>query len=274
MSKPKIPKFPPSFMLLQQEGYLISSCLSVGLTELRAAHVHNKGAFYSALFNLSIGLERLLKAIVIIDFMLNNSLAVPNKKQLQGYGHNIIDLYDTCEAIGIGRNCPLKSRATLHSIDQDLLLLLSDFARVTRYHNLDALSASQAGSDPLARWSAILPQILESDVPKTKKKRILAKAQSVAGAIDDITFTLVHGLDQQQLTTEEALALPELHEQAARFAVLRLVNIFSEIRDLLGAVSHKAHGLGRAVPPFPQMHEFLHWLWNDRQYVLKKKRWP
>ncbi len=87
--------FPPSFLLLQQEGHLISSCLTNGLTELRAANVHNKGAFYSALFNLSVGIERLLKAIVIIEHMLNNNLSVPNKRQLKRYGHNIVELYDT-----------------------------------------------------------------------------------------------------------------------------------------------------------------------------------
>ena len=77
MSNPSPPAFPPSYLLLQQEGYLISSSLTTGLTELRAAHVHNKGAFYTALFNLSVGFERLLKAIVIIDHMLDNGLAVP-----------------------------------------------------------------------------------------------------------------------------------------------------------------------------------------------------
>ena len=37
----------------------------------------------------------------------------------------------------------------------------------------------------------------------------------------------------------------------------------------------EAYGLvGVSVPPFPQMQEFLEWLWNDRQYVLRKKKWP
>jgi hypothetical protein len=92
-------QFPPSFILLQQEGHLLSSCLANGLTDLRSANVHNKGAFYSALFNLSVGTERLLKAIVIIDHMLKNNLSVPSRGELKGYGHNILDLYDTCESI-------------------------------------------------------------------------------------------------------------------------------------------------------------------------------
>jgi hypothetical protein len=182
MSKSALPEFPPSFLLLQQEGYLISSCLSTGLTDLRNAHVHNKGAFYTALFNLSIELERLLKAILIIDHMLNNDLSIPTKKQLQAYGHNIVELYDTCEKIGNNRQSPIPSRNHLDAIDQDILLLLSDFARTTRYHNLDTLSAAQSDLDPLIHWGQIILAILNKDVPQRQKEKILAQAEVVAKA--------------------------------------------------------------------------------------------
>lgn len=86
-------------MQLEQEGCLFSACLATGLTELRTAHVHNKEAFYSALFNLSVGAERLLKVIVIMEHMLNNNLAIPSKHQLKGYGHNIVELYDRVSSI-------------------------------------------------------------------------------------------------------------------------------------------------------------------------------
>jgi hypothetical protein len=274
MIKPALSKFPPSFLLLQQEGFLISSCLSTGLTELRNAYIHNKGAFYTALFNLSIGFERLFKVIVIIDHMLSNSLSVPNKKQLQAYGHNIIDLYDTCEAIGNKRQSTIPCRTSLDAIHQDLLQFFNNFARTTRYHNLDALSASQNGLDPLSHWERIILAILDSDVPQKQQDKVLARANMVANSIDGVTFTLMHGLDQSPLTTVEALALPGLHNQAARFAVLRVINLLSPIRDLLGVLGHEAYGFNTPVPPFPQMQEFFQWLCNDRQYVLRKKKWP
>lgn len=269
-----IPAFPQSFLLLQQEGYLISSCLSIGLTELRTANVHNKGAFYSSLFNLSVGFERLLKAIVIIDHMLCNNLSVPTKKQLQNYGHNISELYDSCEKIAIKRGATLPSRLQLDKIDQELISLLSDFARSTRYHNLDALSSSQSGNDPLTHWGQIIIAILAKDVSPSQKQKIFTRANIVASAIDDMAITLMHGLDQRPLTTLEALSLPGLHDQAVKFAVLRIVNILSPIRELISLISHEAYHLGLSAPPFPQMQEFLEWLWDDRQYVLRKKKWP
>lgn len=266
--------FPPSFLLLQQEGYLISSCLSIGLTELRTANVQNKGAFYSSLLNLSVGFERLLKAIIIIDHMLHNNLSVPTKKQLQAYGHNISELYDTCEKIATGRNTSLPSRMQLNKINQELLVLLSDFARTTRYHNLDALSSSHNGTDPLAHWGEIIFAILNQDVTQNQKQKIFAQANIVASAIDDMSTTLMHGLDKQPLSILEVFSLPGLHQQAVKYAVLRLVNILTPLRDLISLVSHEAYNLGLSVPPFPQMQQFLSWLWDDRQYVLRKKKWP
>tara|TARA_R110002050_G_scaffold42079_1_gene101628 strand:+ start:73 stop:885 length:813 start_codon:yes stop_codon:yes gene_type:complete len=265
--------FPPSFLLLKQEGYLISSSLTSGLTALRSAHVHNKGAFYTSLFNLSVGFERLFKAIVIIDHMLCNQLSVPTKKQLQARGHNIIDLYDECSKIGISRNSIIPARPQLDSIDNELLQLLSDFASATRYHNLDALSAFGTNHDPLAKINEVLISILATDVSQNKKDKIHKGTSALTNQIDGITVTLMHGLDQRPLTTSDALTLPELHQQAVRFAVLRLVKLLSPIRDLLGTVSHESYGLG-PVPAIPQMQEFLEWLWNDRQYVLRKKKWP
>ncbi len=267
-------QFPSSFLLLQQEGYLISSCLATGLTELRAANVQNKGAFYSALFNLSVGTERLLKAIVIIEYMLNGNLAVPSKKQMKEYGHNIIDLYDSAVSIASNRNVNLPNRSALDSLNQEILGLLSAFAQTTRYYNLDALSSSQRGEDPLAHWSNIIVSILSQDVSARQRKRILDQVNLVAKAIDDISISRMHGLDQRPISAGDALELLGLHDQAVKYAVFRIVTILSPIRDLIETLSHESYSLGISAPPFPQMQDFLRWMWNDRDYVLRKKKWP
>jgi hypothetical protein len=264
--------YPPSFLLLQQEGHLISSCLALGLTELRAANVHNKGAFYSSLLNISVGMERLMKAIIIMQHMLNNDLLAPTKNQLKNYGHNIIELYDECVKISISNKVKLPNRRSLNNTNQKLLELLSDFAQTTRYHNLDALSTQQAGKDPLEHWGKIMLLILEQDVTKQQRGKILKTARMVASNIDDMTMTIMQGLNKQPLTTEEALALPGLHDQAVGYAVLHLMNIFSPIRDLISELSRLAYGFD--VAPFPQMQEFLEWIYDDRQYVLRKRKWP
>ncbi len=60
--------FSPTWFLLQQEGLLAQACLCNGLTALRHANLGAaKGRFYSAFFELSIGFERTLKLILILD---------------------------------------------------------------------------------------------------------------------------------------------------------------------------------------------------------------
>ena len=215
-----------------------------------------------------------MKAIIIMQHMLNNNLSVPTKQQLKNYGHNIIELYDECVKISVSNSVTLPVRSSLNNINQEILTLLSNFAQTTRYHNLDALSAQQTGKDPLEHWGEIMLLILKQDVTQRQRDKILGEARIVANAIDDISTTIMQGLDKQPLTTEEALALPGLHDQAVKYAVLHLINMLSPIRDLISTLSHLAYGLGVAQPPFPQMQEFLEWIWDDRQYVLRKKKWP
>ncbi len=207
--------FPPSFILLEQEGFLISSCLGRGLTDLRSAHVHNKGAFYSSLFNLSIGMERLLKALVIIEHIATNNLSVPTKNKLKSYGHNIQELYDQCVKIANARSVAVPDRHSLNPIQKEIISLLSDFAQTTRYFNLDGLNPSHVGRDPLDHWGQIVTAILEKDVPKAQKEKILNQSNLIASAIDDITITIMHGLDKTPLSTEEALRSWRVHRHGS-----------------------------------------------------------
>ena len=201
-------------------------------------------------------------------------LTPSSKKQLKGYGHNIEELYDTCESIANARNVEVTTRSNLAPVSSEILGLLSDFAQTTRYHNLDSLSSSSNGKDPLAHWAEIISLILERDVSVKQREKIMAQAKSISAAIEDNTVTIMQGLDQKLLTTEQALALPGLHDKAVKYAVLEIITILSQLRSLISELNHHAYSFNTQLPPFPQMQEFLEWVWNDRQYVLRKKRWP
>jgi hypothetical protein len=268
------PTFSNSFLLLQQEGHFIKACLTTGLSELRKAHVQNKGAFYVALLNLSVGLERLMKALFIMDFMTKKNLAVPSTKELKAYGHDLLELYGACVTLSSAENGKVLPVAGLDEISENILSLLSSFAQTTRYHNLDALSTNQPGKDPLAHWNEILLKILAKDASKAKLTKVSASAKAVSDVISPSTITMMQGLDKANLTTEQALALPAMHEEAAKHAILYIVRILSPLRDLMSKVSHKAYFLGCKQAPFPEMQEFLEWVSDDPAYVLRKRSWP
>jgi len=252
----------------------MSSCLGLGLSEIRAAHVHNKGAFYAAMFNFSAGMERLLKVIFIIDHMLENQLQAPTRKQLKAYGHGLADLYEKCAEIASKRKISFAGRNALDAIDQDLIKLLSDFSQISRYHNLDALSASAKTEDPLVCWQKLISAVLSTDVPKKKREKAIAHGAELGSVLEKNSLTIMHGLDGNPLTTTDAVTIPSLHELASPFIVLRLIKLLSMMRDVLTEVSHSAYKLRNRIPPFPQMQEYLEWVLDDPQYVLRKKKWP
>ncbi|MFT3800974.1 MAG: hypothetical protein QM766_07095 [Burkholderiaceae bacterium] len=213
-----------------------------------------------------------MKAAIIIDCMVKNGLMAPTRKQLKFYGHDLLQLYESCVQISLAESRKIPRFDEMEIISRSIFNLLNDFAKVTRYHNLDALSLSNPEKDPLLQWNRILLEILETDVSEKAKAKIMRIGMAVSDVISDRTVTIMQGLDKQALSTAQALILPGLHDPAARHAVLYLVKALCPVRDLLSDLSHKAYGLGTSVPPFPQMHEFLEWLWDDRSYVLRKKR--
>lgn len=268
--------FSSSYLLLAQEGYLIRSCLTLGLTELRKANVGNKGAFYSALFNLSVGIERLLKVVIIIDHMLENKLSVLSTKELKKYGHNLIDLHNSVIAIANRKDIEIPNLSSLDAIDQDLLNLLSEFAKITRYHNLDALSKTPANQNaPLASWNEILNKVLDKDVPEKRRVRILNESAYISVMLKENSRVLMNGLDKRPLTIEDVVALPTLHDLAVKYVILRLVNILFPFKNLIKHLCDESckYSADFSYPPISMLQEFLTWLCNDKQYVLKKKKW-
>lgn len=209
-----------------------------------------------------------------MDHMLQNELAVPTKTALKTYGHSIQDLYDTCAKIATKRNVQLEFRTQLDSPAQEILQLLDDFAKTTRYYNLDSLSQAQSGIDPLVHWDRLISVVLKSDFSTKKINTAIAEANYVAERIQGITATVMPGMDQSALTTQKALIIPSLQRLAIPYIVLRLMKMLTELRALISELSHQAYSLPVNCPPFPQMQDFLEWVWDDRKYVLRKRRWP
>ena len=98
-------QFSPTWYLLEQEGLLAQACLCNGLTALRRANLGDKkGLFYSAFFELSIGFERVLKLVLILDHMARNQLVPPDSKTVEDYGHKLRALFDAANAVCAARN--------------------------------------------------------------------------------------------------------------------------------------------------------------------------
>lgn len=268
-----IAHYPETYRLLEQEGYLFQSSLTSGLTSLRAAGTHDKGKFYSALFNLSIGIERLCKTIIIIDRMLKNKMQSPSESEMRQLGHQITVLHNAVATIAADRSVPfmvldLQVPTTIALVD-----LLDEFALRSRYHNLDGLGSGRKSNDPLMEWHKILVEVLKTDCRPSSVQRLLGRVNHSVSQIENDAIALAKGLDGRDLSLREAFSEPALQDMALKHVVLRLIQFLSPFRGLLGSLCSEVYAIP-GHPGIPQMQEFLKWVWDDRTYVLRKRVWP
>ena len=196
---------------------------------------------------------------------------------MKKYSHDIEKLYNRAVAISNQINEKIPEKDELHKIDKKILEFLSIFAKTTRYYNLNALSSMPKEECPLTHWNFIIMMIVENDLTKKQRERILTTAEMICDKIDDITATTMQGLDKKPLSTHAMVALPELHRLSAKFAMLRIFNILYPLKKLIRSLSYNAYNY-QDITHFPQMHEFIEWIpptdreW--RSYVLRKRKWP
>jgi hypothetical protein len=269
---------PHSFDLLQQEAHLVHSCFGYGLTALRRARVDQKGDFYSAFFQLSIGLERLMKINLIIAHMANHSFAAPTTSELKSFGHDLLSLFEACKKIAVPNTSNSLKIISRETIEYEILSFLSAFAKSTRYFNLDGLSASHLSSDPLKCWNSIIERLLNEDVSDRQQDRVFRQCASLGSALRASTVVVYSDLERNPMDIDAMLLLPRLHELAAPHAVYRVICIIRALAAQSDEVSRFAHDVAHHqhhhAEPVPHMGDFFHYAWHDRKDILRKSKWP
>jgi len=273
-----MPEFAPSFVLLQQEGFLVRSCLSTGLTALRNASPQTKEHYYTAFFQLSVGFERLMKLILILDHMAEHALTPPARNMLKAWGHDLAALLRHLCSRPFRFSNDLVQMMKAGSLELEVVEFLTGFGNSARYYNLDALSSGQPHGDPLSRWDHIAQRILAEDVGNKYQDRARRSSAALAAALKDFTLFRGFDLERKPISLEQALPLERLHQMAAPYAVLRLMGILAHLKAMLGESSDRAQKVNHAMPStgavIPNMVEFLDFVTDERQAVLRKKRWP
>ncbi|WP_124541437.1 hypothetical protein [Piscinibacter terrae] len=268
--------FSTTFVLLQQEAYLTRGILAEGLTALRTAAFPDKATFYSGFFNTAVAFERVMKLVVVADHMLQHSSAVPTKTDLKAYGHDLVSLYKSSIAaasrVGVG-NLGFPPSG---SIEAGILSFLSEFARTTRYYNLDALSSPSVQSDPLASWEAILNDVLVQDVPQRKMQAQLDLAKQMHDLMAGSIRAIQHGMDGKQLSLLEVFNLPVKHQLAVPYTMVRVFRLLTPLLTIIGEQGRQLFYCQprSSNPQAPLFHEFfVHFGGSDAE-IRRKKRWP
>lgn len=273
--------FSPMWHSLTQEGYLASSCLCTGLTALRNANLGNKkGLFYTAFFELSIGLERMMKLLIVLDHLAEHRCVGPDEKILRKYGHQLLKLWRNAQHLATKYGT--KALVPL-SEDQNVIRILSLLAAFAdadgRYANVNGLSAAPNRSliDPLTDWADIANGLFEQHA--AAKQRKAADDMHVAAelAFGNSAMNLIGDLTNMPISVAELHKRVSLIDTASRYAILHLVRLIEGLRETMEVINHAAHRAERTLkhtePLIPHMKEFFDFAWSDRS-VLNKKRWP
>ena len=171
--------FSATWFLLEQEGLLAPACLCNGLTALRRANLGDKkGLFYSAFFELSIGFERVLKLVLILDHMERNKLVPPDSKTVEDYGHKPRSLFYATKGVCATHGVTVLDVFQADSLSIVILGFLDDVAHPGgRYSNINKLTGQghQAMADPIVQWGEIASQIMQTKATPRERQRAQLK---------------------------------------------------------------------------------------------------
>lgn len=274
--------FSATWYLLEQEGLLAQACLCNGLTALRRANLGDKkGLFYSAFFGLSIGFERVLKLVLILDHMANNKLAPPPSKCIEGFRHDLIRLFDATKTICNARGLTFLDEFPPDSLPIRILDFLDRFADTGgRYSNINKLTdhKHQAMDDPIVKWGEIASQVMQTLATPGERQRAQLNGQMARLAFGSAAASLISDLNQQPKDVVPLHVRASELDTAARHAIYALVTLIAALREVIdalcGAVWSANHPGTSGAATVPDMKEFFQFAWADRQYVKRKRQWP
>jgi len=273
--------FDKKFTLLAQEAHLTKNTILSGFDLLLKANFFQDkdGYFYSSFFNISIGMERLLKLAVVTHYMLTNSYSTPTKNQLKTkFGHNVKTLYGECVKLMPAYHLERKQQPVLDTEDQALIDFFSEYAMDSRYFNLNEVCEAKMDRSPLDKWLDIARSVYERYTPHQVRQKCtmdLLYRMDRHGPPNGFTYHLNES--DQPMTVFDCLHRQYVVQKSAPLVIWRLVEVLRPIHLLLEAMAHKASeyekSQGKTTMIIPHYEDFFYFLLADKTIIKKRRRW-
>lgn len=250
------------------------SSLLGGLNSLRKANIddNRRGLFYSGLFELATGFERLMKIVLILDHQLKNGLKNPTNKELKAFGHNIKDLFENCSVLP--QTYGLRQELNLNDNQIKIISTLTEFAKGSRYYNLDVLTNHNKNDDPITLWLSVIDDhiwSLRSDV-RTKLQNNAIQIVEHSG----MASSWQQNVDGEWITMLDFYYLMLATDKANPYVVWSVIEILRPFYGLLRHQSFELHELYASKGKeneIPYMFEFFPFFLTPKSSVLRKKQW-
>ena len=254
-------------LLLDRECALAASSIGQGLTLLRKHNFTNHGYGTQAFFQLSIGIERLIKIILIYDFRQQNNNNYPTNDYLRKFSHNISELYSHTMKIADSYNLQgLYAELSNDNLHQQIIELLSDFAIKTRYFNLDTITGKKSESqEPLKLWNTTINHEIIKRHYKTNSVNEKFD-ELVDNLYSENVFVLHHNDDGKPiLNYNDLINEKKFLEVKQKYSMYYVYNVVRYLSCLLQTIDK---GLMPVASEYFQIFRI-----TDKKYILSLKTW-
>lgn len=268
--------FSPKFIVLQREAGISAQLLASGATILGKASATQHGLYNQAFFNLSIGFERAAKLVFIIDYAIEHAGQFPSDAVLRSFGHGILQLLQQANSVSQRRrNGAEHSVLPATSIHLGIIQTLDDFARSTRYYNLDFLAQGAHASlaDPLEAWFNNVGQpILHMYYRPQNRANDQELAMRLQSDMGD--FTLIRNQTEtgHEINSVEASFMharqTKVIQKYGQFYTLQIIRFFAFLFSDLGFIAQQ-----RRMPDIPYMGDFFRIFYNQDSYLKRRSTW-
>ncbi|WP_151949891.1 hypothetical protein [Aliarcobacter butzleri] len=245
--------FNNTFNALSKEAGFAFEILGLGVTQIKKANYARKGIYYQSFINLSVGLERLAKICILLDFYIQNNGNFPSDKVLRNIGHNIQELYNKSKEIKEFYKFKFKYLDNLDDvIHQNILRILSDFATKDRYENLNILVNAKQDNNPLSLWyKQVDLKLFEKYVSKKKQEEILNNAKIISAIMSPFSVISFSDENDDNINTVlDGSIKTGVYEAVCKKRQLFLAQIVRFWVELIWELQYKAMDLGKEEIPF------------------------
>lgn len=267
--------FPHEFHMMSQEGNLAQHSLLSGIEAIGKLNYDKTGTFYAAFFQLSVGLERLMKIVVIIDHKSKNNLKNPSGKQIRNLGHDLVVAYEICKQLAADRGRGMAEWHESGSVEYKVLRHLSQFAKGARYYNLDSFSEQQNFDDPIVQWASIHHEIANQNISYIKQQKINGLALAHCDKFQ--MFGFERSITGEYRTQVDCTFMYELYRRANKYCIWTIVKILKPfyflLRDICNEIREIESGMKIDHYTVPDMHEFFPFMLFDRSTSTRRQRW-
>lgn len=263
----------PTYKALVTEANFTSDLLESGVTAIGKANYASRGKYFEAFNSLSIGLERIGKICLLLDYYIENNGKFPNDKSMRSFGHDLLKLYQKSLTVVSKNQLKLNYLQDLSDpIHQSILKILSNFSKGDRYSNINILTEDGNPSDPIKNWfDEVDCELFEMRVSSKKKKSIQINAQLFGECMKN--FGMVYHLSETGEVIddlENSSFKTGMTESISKYRILYVAQMVRYWVEILRGLQYLAFKLSKEQH-IPWMNESFTIFNNNDAYLLTRR---